>query len=121
VVDPVPIIGTIVAGILGGVGLWWSKRASKKAGLGVAPTETINNLQILADTWEERYNLEHEARVRAEQVLADERAGRAQELADTRAAQAIERELAAQCRSDLDDARSKIRVLERRRSPRAGG
>lgn len=105
--DPVVVIGTVTAGILGGVGLWWSKRAGTKAGVGVNQAEAIANLQLLADTWEERYNLEHEARLMANQALADARAG-----------QAIERELAAQCRSDLDDARSRIRLLERRRSPR---
>lgn len=112
--DPTVVISTVVAGILGGVGLWWSRRASRKAGVGVDQSEAISNLQLLADTWEERYTLEHEALVSARQVLADERAGRAQELAVARQAQAIERELAAQCRSDLDDARSRIRSLERR-------
>lgn len=106
--DPV-VIGTFVASVLGGVGLWWSKRAGAKAGVGVGPTETITNLQLIADTWEERFNLEHAARMSAEADLAKVIAG-----------QVIERELAAQCRGDLDDARSKIRLLERRRTPRAG-
>lgn len=100
------LIATVVAGILGGVGIWWSSRNARRAGLGGDPSEAIRNLQLLADTREERYNLEHEARVRAELALTD-----------AKAAQSIERELAAQCRSDLDDARSEIRTLRRRRTP----
>jgi uncharacterized membrane protein len=122
--DPVVVISTVVAGVIGGVGLWWSRRAGRKAGVGVDPSEAIRNLQLLADTWEERHNLEHEARMKAEQALSDERAGRAQELAEAKAAQVIERELAAQCRSDLDDVRSENRALKaqlgRRRGTRAG-
>lgn len=118
--DPVVVISTVVAGVIGGVGLWWSRRAGRKAGVGVDPSEAIRNLQLIADTWEERFNLEHEERVKAEQILSDERAGRAQELADARAAQVVADRLAAECRSDLDDARSKIRMLERRRGTRAG-
>lgn len=102
--DPQVVIATVVAGILGGIGLWWSARQARKGGVGASQPEAIANLQLIADTWEERYNLEHEARVNAELALATAKAG-----------QVIERELAAQCRSDLDDARSKIRLLERRR------
>lgn len=118
--DPVVVISTIVAGVIGGIGVWWSRRAGRKAGVGAPPTETIANLQLLADTREELYLIEQAARIAAEQALSDERAGRAKELADAKAARDIERELAAQCRSDLDDARSRIRALERRRTPRPG-
>lgn len=107
--EPAVVISTVVAGILGGVGLWWSRRQARKAGVGGDQADAIRNLQLLADTWEERFHLEHEERVNAETALAT-----------LKASQVIERELAAQCRSDLDDARSKIRLLERRRGARAG-
>lgn len=107
------VVSFVVAGVLGGIGLWWSSRNLRRAGLGdvagagSSRAEAIENLQIVADTWEERYNLEVTARVTAETALAK-----------IIGAQALERELAAQCRSDLDDARNKIRSLERHRGPR---
>ena len=107
--DAQTVISVLVAGVLGGIGVWWTKRQLGKAGVGVAIESITKNLRDLADTWEEKFNLEHEARVSAETALA---AFKAEQLADAR--------LAAQCRRDLDDALSQIRVLERRRRTRAG-
>lgn len=103
-------IGLVVAGILGGVGTWWSRRQLRKAGIGGTSAEAIRNLQYLADSWEERASAEQGDRVKAEQALA------ALELI-----QADERRDAARDRRDLDDARAEIRALERRlraRGPR---
>lgn len=106
--DPVVVVTTVVAGVLGGIGLWASRRAAAKAGIGLTSSDTIRDLQILADTRLALIAIEHEARVKAEGALAEILSGRT-----------VERELAAQCRSDLDDARSRIRTLERRRAPKA--
>jgi hypothetical protein len=105
--DAQTVIALVVAGILGGIGTWWSRRQLRKAGVGVAAERVVKNLRELADTWEEKYNLEHEARVNAETALAG-----------AKAEQILERRLAAQDRRDLDDALSQIRMLERRKSPR---
>lgn len=74
--DPTNVIALVVAGILGGVGLWWSRRELRRAGIADTRAEAIANLQIVADTWEERYNLEHEARVTADKATSDVRAER---------------------------------------------
>ena len=102
-------IGILVAGVLGGAGTWWSARKLRKSGIAQEPDKLLANLRELADTWQEKYNLEHEARMTIETALA---AVKAEQFADAR--------LAAQCRRDLDDALSQIRVFERRRRPRAG-
>lgn len=62
-------------GVLGGIGMWWSRRALKRAGVG-SPSEAVVNLQVIADTWEERYNLEHEARVAADLEVVQVKAER---------------------------------------------
>ena len=105
--DAQTVVALVVAGILGGIGTWWSRRQLRKAGVGETSIRIVKNLRELADTWEEKYNLEHEARVSAETALAA-----------VKGEQAIERKLASQDRRDLDDALSQIRLLERRRSPR---
>lgn len=111
--DPIVVIGTITLGVLGGTAAWWSKRAAARAGIGVTQPEAIASLQAETDTWKERYRLERELRMNAE---AD--------LVTIKAAQTLERELAAQCRSDLDDERSKVRrlrdQLDRQSGPRVG-
>lgn len=108
-VPDVQTITLVVLGILGGIGTWWSRRQLRKAGLGELPVRVAANLRDLADGWEARYDLEHENRVMAEDALKA-----------VKLDQVLERQLAAQCRRDLDDALSQIRVLERRRRPRAG-
>lgn len=105
--DAPTVIGIIVAGVLGGVGAWWSARKLRKAGIAQEPDKLLANLRELADTWQEKYGLEHEALVTAQDALG---VVKAEQFADLR--------LAAQCRSDLDDARSTIRDLERRHRPR---
>lgn len=105
--DAQTVISLVVAGILGGIGLWWSRRQMRVAGVG-APIETIaRNLRAVADGWEARYDLEHDALVSAQKALADLKA---EQVSDGRAW--------AQCRRDLDDALSQVRDLERRRRPR---
>lgn len=101
------VISIVVAGALGGVGIWWTKRQLGKAGFGVAIESITKNLRELADTWEQKYNLEREDRMTAESALAA-----------VKVEQALERSRAAECRVDLDDARSQIRALERRPRPR---
>lgn len=107
--DAQTVISLVVAGILGGIGLWRSRLLLRKAGVGVAVEEIAKNLRELAATWEAKYALEHEARMNAETALAA-----------LKTEQALERSRAAECRADLDDARSQIRALDRRRTPRAG-
>lgn len=105
--DAQTVISLVVAGILGGIGLWRSRLLLRKAGVGVAVEEITRNLRELSVTWEQKYMLEHEARMNAEAALVA-----------VKAEQTLERSRAAECREDLDDARSTIRVLERRRRPR---
>lgn len=103
-------IGLVVAGILGGVGTWWSRRQLRKAGIGGTSAEAIRNLQLLADSWEERFNLEAAEHVKADQTLVAVRLEQAEERRD-----------AARDRTDLDNARAEIRELNRRirvRGPR---
>lgn len=102
--NAVTVIGLVVAGILGGITTWWSRRKLREAGVGSSNAEAIANLQLIADTWEERYNLEVDARVKAEKALSD-----------LLAEQKLERVVASRDRVDLDNARSDIRSLERRR------
>lgn len=105
--DAQTVISLVVAGVLGGIGLWWTKRQLGKAGVGVAIESITKNLRDLADTWEEKYKLELEARVKAETALATVKA---EQFADAR--------LWALCRRDLSDALDQNRDLERRRAPR---
>jgi hypothetical protein len=105
--DAPTVIAIIVAGVLGGVGTWWTRRQLRNAGIGVASETIVKNLRELSDTWEEKYVMERESRVNAETALAA-----------IKTEQALERSRAAECRADLDDARSQIRLLERRRTPR---
>lgn len=107
--DVSTVISLVVAGVLGGIGAWWSARKLRRSGIAQDPDKLLANLRDLADTWEEKANLEHEARMNAEVALATVKA---EQFADAR--------LASQCRRDLDDALSTIRDLERRRRPRAG-
>ena len=105
--DVQTVISLVVAGVLGGIGIWRSRLLLRKAGIGVALEEITKNLRELSATWEQKYVLEHDARMNAESALA---AVKAEQFADAR--------LASQCRRDLDDALSQIRDLERRRRPR---
>lgn len=119
--DPGALIATVVAGVIGGVGLWWSRRQLKKAGVAAAPDEIVRNLQLAADGWEARYELEHEARTAAENKLTAAIAAHQGEVAAMMAERQVERQLAARDRRDLDDALSQIRFLERadrRKAPR---
>jgi hypothetical protein len=112
----VTTIALVTAGILGGIGTWWSRRRLRKAGVGADQGSIVQNLRDVADGWEERYTLEKEGRLAAQE-----------QLAAVRAEQALERSRCAECRSDLDDTRARIRELEReladalgrRRRPRA--
>lgn len=74
--DAQTVISLVVAGVLGGIGLWWSRRELRKAGVGATRAEAIKNLQIVADTWEERYRLEVDARVSVESKLTKAEAER---------------------------------------------
>lgn len=102
-----PVLAAIAVTIIGAIGTAFSARRLRRFGLGDDQAKVNVALRELADVWEEKYNLEHEVRVNAETALAN-----------VKADQTIERKLAAQDRQDLDDARSQIRLLERRRQPR---
>lgn len=106
--DASTVIAIVVAGILGGIGTWFSRRKLREAGILSTRAETVQTLRDNADAWEQRANLEVAARVSAEQALAD-----------LKAEQKLERIVAGQNRSDLADARDRIRELERRRDPRS--
>ena len=105
------VVGLIVLGALGGLGTYLSRRQFRKAGVGANHAEIVGNLRDAVAGWREKYDLAEAGRMAADAKLAEQLA-----------AQALERTLAAQCRSDLDDARSEIRELERqaerRRRPR---
>lgn len=106
--DFIPVAAAIVTAIAGAVGTWFAARRLRQLGLGDDQKQVNQTLRELADTWEEKFNL-----VSAD--LEAEKTAHRQTLDDL----AFERRAAAQCRRDLDDARSQIRVLERRR-PRGG-
>ena len=109
----VTVVGLVVAGILGGIGTWWSQRKLKKAGVAVDHATAVQNLRDAADGWEEKYRLELEGRRAAQEQLLAAKTGHDAELAKINAERAWERAAARECREDLDDARSKIRELER--------
>jgi hypothetical protein len=105
--DAPTVIAIVTAGLLGGIGTWWTRRQLRNVGVGIAVETIARNLREVAESWEARYEVEHEARMTAETALAA-----------LKVEQTLEWSRAAQCRRDLDDALSQIRDLERRRRPR---
>lgn len=100
--DLAPAIAAIVTGILGGLGAWWSARRAarfQRQGPSIA-RDTIDMLEAQRD-------VERDGRVTAETALARMRD-------ETR----VKDVLASQCEEALDDARSRIRTLERSASRR---
>lgn len=97
-----PVLAAVAVTVIGAIGTAFTARRLRSLGLGDDQSSVNAMLREKADLWEEKYNLE-----RAAHVI-------------TQADYALERTLGGQCRGDLDDARSKIRLLERRRAPRAG-
>lgn len=102
--DLTPFLLAIGAAVVGIVGTWYSTRRLRKLGLGQDQATVNQALRELADVWEEKFNI-----VTAE--LARERGAHG----ETAAALAIERTLGSQCRTDLDNVRSELRALQRRR------
>jgi len=107
--DLTPAIAGVAAAVIGGIGAWLNARRLRKLGLGENQTTLLRGTRDLADLFEQKYELECEAH--AAEVTAH--------LA-TKAELHLERTLASQCRRDLDDVRSELRALERRRLPRSG-
>lgn len=101
-------VGALVgAALLGGLGAWRSWKQLRKSGVAAVDPETIRNLQLAADGWEERYKLEHEARLSAETALAT---AKADLLDEQRSGDRARRQVAA-----LDE---ELRTIRRRRTPR---
>ena len=98
-----PVLAAIAVTIIGAIGATFSARRLRKFGLGDDQAKVNAALRELADVWEEKYHLEHEARVNAETALAQ-----------VKAEQQIERTRAAQDRSALDDPRRPIPAHDRR-------
>jgi hypothetical protein len=102
--DLTPAVLGVVAAVVGGIGAWLNVRRLRKLGVGEDATTVLQGQRDLADIWEQKYELEQAAhQVEVSAHLA------------TKAELAIERQLGAQCRTDLDNVRSDLRALERRR------
>lgn len=102
-----PVVAAIAASILGAILAWFSARRLRSLGIGDDQATVKATLRELADVWQEKYNLERAAH---EATTA--------ELTAVKSDLALEVRLGQQCRTDLDDARSKVRALERRRGTR---
>lgn len=100
--DLVPVFVAAVVAIAGGLGTWWTSQQLRRMGFGGTQTKVNQLLREESDLWEGKFNV-------SQTDLAAERTAHAA----TRADLDFERRQGQQCRADLDDARSDIRVLER--------
>lgn len=99
--DASQVIALVVAGILGGVSLWWSRRKLRQAAVAVVQPEIIVNLRAVADSWEDRYD----------SVLLDLAAERLAH-AVTKAALEDEQSAGARCRRELAGALADLRGID---------
>jgi hypothetical protein len=105
--DVSQVVSLVVAGVLGGIGLWWSRRGLRKAGVGAVSRQTIENLRDLADSWEAKFD------VKVTELAAERLAHAA-----TTALLADEKAESDRCARQLSSAYAELNAIGHRRQPR---
>lgn len=108
--DLTPVIAGAIAAILGILGGALNARRLRKLGVGEDMAKVLAAKTELVATWEAKYEI-------VEQERDEERAAHSATREELR----LERDAGNRCRRELDDARSELRTVSRRRQPRVGG